>query len=57
LIECFHPLDDYNTEVVDNLAMLDVGTIAAGDGDAVVRCGHLQCGQLSLVIVLKAYRN
>jgi hypothetical protein len=59
LIECFHPPDDYNTEVADNLAMVDVGTAdaAAGDGDAVVRCGHLQCGQLSLVIVLKAYRN
>jgi hypothetical protein len=56
LIECFHPPDDCNTEVVDNLAMVDVGT-AGGDGDAVVRCGHLQCGQLSLVIVLKAYRN
>ncbi len=62
LIECFHPLDDYNTEVADNLVMVDVGTAAddaaaVSDGDAVVRCGHLQCGQLSLVIVLKAYRN
>jgi len=51
LIECFHPPDDYNTEVADNLAMVDVGTAddaaaaaaaAAGDGDAVVQCGHLQ---------------
>ncbi len=50
MIECFHPPNDYKTEVADNLAMVDVG--AAGDGDAVVRCG-----QLSLVIVLKAYRN
>ncbi len=62
LIECFHPPNDYNTEVADNLAMVDVGTAAddvtgGGDGDAGVRCGHLQCGQLSLVIVLKAYRN
>ncbi len=63
LIECLHPLDDYDTEVADNLAMVDVGTVVddapatAGDGDVIVRCGHLQCGQLSLAIVLKAYRN
>ncbi len=48
LIECFHPPDDYNTEVADNLATVDVGTAddaaaaAAADGDAVVQCGHLQ---------------
>ncbi len=45
MIECLHPPDDYNTEVADNLAMVDVGTAdaaAAGDGDAVVQCGHLQ---------------
>jgi hypothetical protein len=49
LIECFHPPDDYNTEVADNLAVVDVGTAddaaaaaAAGDGDAVVQRGHLQ---------------
>ncbi len=47
MIECFHPPDDYNTEVADNLAMVDVGTAddaaaAAADGDAVVECGHLQ---------------
>ncbi len=49
MIECFHPPDDYNTEVADNLAMVDVGTVAddvvaavnAGDGDVVVWCGHL----------------
>ncbi len=45
MIECFHPPDDYNTEVAYNLAMVDVGTAAddatVGDGDAVVRCGHL----------------
>jgi hypothetical protein len=36
--------------------MVDVGIVAddaAADGDAVGRCGHLQCSQLSLVIVLK----
>jgi hypothetical protein len=47
LIECFHPPDDYNTEVADNLAMVDVGIAdddaggGGGDGDAVVRCSHL----------------
>ncbi len=54
--------DDYNTKVADNLTMMDVGTAVAddaandataADGDAVGWCGHLQCGQLSLVIVLK----
>jgi len=45
LIVCFHPPDDYNTEVADNLEEVDVGTAednAAADGEAVVQNHHLQ---------------